>query len=258
MDNNNRCFPPLSPALLGSAHAPARVLVADDDPRVGREIAAHLDTLGCTSRLVADGEAASAEACASRWDLVILAVVLRAVDGLEVFRRWRAHEARTPIMMMAAQASEVAAVLDLEPMADDCLIKPFGPLELAARVARALRRVARTPEQRSTAAGDDARTIEIDGLRMDLARRRVQVNGRPVELTTKEFHLLVQFATSPGRVFSRAELLDRIWSHAPGVYEHTVDSHVNRLRGKIERDGAKPGYIQTVRGAGYRFAERLA
>jgi DNA-binding response OmpR family regulator len=255
--DNNRCFAPIGPALLGSAHPHPRVLVAEEDPHVSEQIAAHLDTLGCTSCFVADGEAASAAAYASRWDLVIVAVVLRAVDGLEVFRRWRARDARTPIVMMAAQASEVAAVLTLEPMANDCLIKRFGPLELAARVARALRRVVRTSEDQSTAAGDDARPIEIDGLRIDVARRRVLVNERPVELTAKEFNLLAQFATSPGRVFSRAELLDRIWGYAPGVYEHTVSSHVNRLRGKIERDGAKPEYIQTVRGAGYRLTERL-
>jgi len=256
MDNDG-CFAPIGPELLGSAPPHPRVLVAEEDAQVRGQIAAHLDTLGCTSCFVADGEAAWAAAYASRWDLVMVAVVLPAVDGLEVFRRWRARDACTPIVMMAAQASEVAAVLALEPMAYDCLIKPFGSLELAARVARALRRVARTSEDQPAAARDGARAIEIDGLRIDLARRRVQVNEQPVELTAKEFNLLAQFATSPGRVFSRAELLDRIWGYAPGVYEHTVSSHVNRLRGKIERDGVEPVYIQTVRGAGYRLAERL-
>ena len=133
----------------------------------------------------------------------------------------------------------------------DYLTKPFSMLELAARVKGVFRRA----EQQAEAAPTDPR-IEIDGLRLDLERHEAFVAGRAVELTAKEFELLVYFARSPGRVFTRAQLLDQVWGYSHSGYEHTVNSHINRLRNKVERDPANPEYIQTVWGVGYKFADR--
>jgi len=252
--DDNRTWPPLP---TGLPQMNCRVLVVEDDPRTGGLITAQLGVLGCVSQLIDDGEAALAELRAHCYDLVILDVTLPGVDGLEVFRQLHCGERHAPILMMAQSPSEVAAVLGLDPKAEDYLIKPFAALELVARVVGVLRCAGRTrPERRADTL--ESRLIEIDDLRIDMHRRQVQVSGCPVVLTAKEFDLLAHFACSPGRVFSRAELLDRLWGLANDVFEHTVNSHINRLRGKIERDPANPSYIQTVWGVGYRFAEARA
>jgi DNA-binding response OmpR family regulator len=154
--------------------------------------------------------------------------------------------------MLTAKSSELDRVLGLELGADDYLVKPFSMLELAARVKAILRR--QEHFEAASAAAPAATLIEAGELRIDLDRHEVLVAGRAVDLTAKEFELLVYFARAPGRVFTRAQLLDQVWGYTHSGYEHTVNSHINRLRNKIERDPAQPAHIQTVWGVGYRFA----
>jgi DNA-binding response OmpR family regulator len=232
-----------------------RVLVVEDDVDIGRLVSLQLAELGCESRLVDDGVTALAEAQAGRYDLVILDVMLPRMDGLEICRRLRAGERYVPILMLTATSTELDRVLGLELGADDYLTKPFSMLELAARVKGVFRRAERAAAQR-TDPGPKAQRIECEGLVIDLERHEVQVRGRPVELTAKEFDLLVYFARAPGRVFTRAQLLDQVWGYSHSGYEHTVNSHINRLRNKIERDPGNPDYVQTVWGVGYKFADR--
>ena len=232
-----------------------RVLVIEDDPDIGRLVTLQLGELDCESRLIADGVSGLAEAEAGRYDLVILDLMLPRLDGLQICRRLRAGERHTPILMLTAKSSELDRVLGLELGADDYLTKPFSMLELAARIKGIFRRADREKAAAAAAASPAAQRIEAPGLHIDLQRREVRVAEQPVELTAKEFDLLVYFARSPGRVFTRAQLLDQVWGYSHSGYEHTVNSHINRLRNKIERDPAHPDYIQTVWGVGYRFAE---
>jgi len=232
-----------------------RVLVVEDDPDIGRLVMLQLAELGCEGRLIADGVTALAEAQAGRYDLLILDLMLPRMDGLQICRRLRESDRYTPILMLTAKSGEIDRVLGLELGADDYLTKPFSVLELAARVKGVFRR-AEKAEAAQRAAGSELAQIELDGLRIDLARHEALVGGTPVELTAKEFELLAFFARSPGRVFTRAQLLDQVWGYSHSGYEHTVNSHINRLRNKIERDPANPGFILTVWGVGYKFAER--
>ena len=235
-----------------------RVLVVEDDPDIGRLVTLQLAELDCESRLIADGVTALAEAEAGNYDLVILDLMLPRMDGLQICRRLRSHPRYTPILMLTAKSSELDRVLGLELGADDYLTKPFSMLELAARVKAVFRRADHQQAAAAAAAQTEAspQLIEAGGLRIDLQRHETLVDGKPVELTAKEFELLVYFARSPGRVYTRAQLLDQVWGYSHSGYEHTVNSHINRLRNKIERDPANPDYIQTVWGVGYKFSDR--
>ncbi len=238
-----------------------RVLVVEDDPDIARVVGLQLNELDCESRLIGDGVTALAEAEAGNYDLVILDLMLPRMDGLEICRRLRTNARYTPILMLTAKSTELDRVLGLELGADDYLTKPFSMLELAARVKGVFRRADRQRAEAEAAQaaqqqGEAAQSIECGGLRIDLVRHEVQVDGKPVELTAKEFDLLVYFARSPGRVHSRAQLLEQVWGYMHSGYEHTVNSHINRLRNKIEADPANPSYVQTVWGVGYKFAER--
>ena len=236
-----------------------RVLVIEDDPDIGRLVTLQLAELDCESRLVDDGVSGLAEAETGRYDLVILDVMLPRLDGLQICRRLRAAQQHTPILMLTAKSTELDRVLGLELGADDYLTKPFSMLELAARVKGVFRRADHQAALKAiAAAAPAAQLIEVDGLRIDLDRHEAQVAGRAVELTAKEFELLAHFARSPGRVYTRAQLLDQVWGYSHSGYEHTVNSHINRLRNKIERDPANPDFIQTVWGVGYKFADRRA
>jgi DNA-binding response OmpR family regulator len=234
-----------------------RVLVVEDDADIGRLVTLQLAELGCDSRLIGDGVTALSEAQAGHYDLVILDIMLPRLDGLQICRRLRDQERYTPILMLTAKSSEIDRVLGLELGADDYLTKPFSMLELAARVKGVFRRAEQAAAARK-ADTPEAQLIEQDGLRIDLQRHEAQVGGQQVELTAKEFELLACFARCPGRVFTRAQLLDQVWGYSHSGYEHTVNSHINRLRNKIERDPGNPDFIQTVWGVGYKFADRRA
>jgi DNA-binding response OmpR family regulator len=231
---------------------PRRVLVVEDDREIAELVRLHLADLGCEVDLANDGAAGLARAQAQRYDLVILDVMLPGLDGLEICKRLRAGADYLPILMTTSKASELDRVLGLELGADDYLTKPFSVGELVARVKALFRRV---DAMAAAAAKPPPAALNAGELSIDLGRRVVTLAGRPVELTAKEFDLLAHFAAHPGRVFNRAQLLDKVWGYSNIGYEHTVNSHINRLRAKIEQDPAKPRYILTVWSVGYKFAE---
>lgn len=232
-----------------------RVLVIEDDPDIGRLVMLQLAELDCEGRLIADGVTGLAECEAGIYDLLILDLMLPRMDGLQICRRLRTQARYTPILMLTAKSSELDRVLGLELGADDYLTKPFSMLELAARVKAVFRRADHQQAAQAAQTASEAQLIEAGGLRIDLHRHEALLDGKPVDLTAKEFDLLVYFARSPGRVHTRAQLLDQVWGYSHSGYEHTVNSHINRLRNKIERDPGNPDYIQTVWGVGYKFGE---
>jgi DNA-binding response OmpR family regulator len=232
---------------------PERVLIIEDDREIADLVALNLRDLGLAPERAADGRAGLSKALAGDWALIVLDLMLPQLDGLTVCRRIREGNPFTPILMLTARSEEVDRILGLELGADEYVTKPFSVRELTARVKALLRRV---HADREAAAGGTAQgRIELGELALDLSKRRVTLRGRPVELTAKEFDLLALFARNPGRAYSRPELLAQVWGYQYEGYEHTVNSHINRLRGKIERDPGHPVFLRTVWGVGYRFAE---
>jgi DNA-binding response OmpR family regulator len=227
-----------------------RVLVVEDDREIAALVELHLEDDGYLVDVARDGDTGLALASGGAYSLVILDLMLPKIEGLELCRRLRARSEYTPVLMLTAKSSEADRVVGLELGADDYLTKPFGIRELLARVKAVLRRV----DTVASLARSGGR-IEIAGLAIDLDGRRVAVDGRPADLTAKEFDLLVQFARHPGRVYTRAQLLEQVWGHAHASYQHTVNSHINRLRAKIEADPSRPRYVLTVWGVGYRFLD---
>jgi len=229
------------------------VLVVEDQRDIAELIAMHVRDLGHRVECVHDGEAGLASARSGRFDMVILDVMLPGRDGLDIVRTLRMDRVDVPVLMLTARSTEIDRVLGLELGADDYLTKPFSIPELQARVKAILRRI----EMVARAAEAPARTgrIRVGSLAIDPDSREVSLDGQPVALTAKEFDLLLHFARNPGRAFTRMQLLDAVWSTTFEGYEHNVNTHINRLRGKIEADPANPRYVLTVRGVGYRFAD---
>ncbi len=230
--------------------APASILVVEDDPDLAALLRLHLDDLGHACEVAHDGATGLARALEGAFDLLVLDVMLPGLDGLEVVKRLRAAGRSTPVLMLTARGDEVDKVLGLELGADDYVTKPFALREVLARVKALLRRV-----RLDTAPAEDAAPFAVGPLQVEPAKRRVVLDEAPVELTAKEFDLLALLARHPGRVFTRLELLDRVWGYSHDGYSHTVNSHINRLRAKIEPDPASPRFVRTVWGVGYRFAE---
>ena len=227
-----------------------RILVVEDNREIGDLVALHLRDLDAEVKVAYDGRSGLEEALAGGYDLVILDLMLPEVDGLEICRRLRGGRDYTPILMLTARSGELDRVLGLEVGADDYLTKPFSIRELLARVKALFRRVDAIGQQ----ARDEGETrIEVGPVRIDVEKRMVTVADRTVELTAKEFDLLSQFARNPGRAYSRGELLDLVWGYGHEGYEHTVNTHINRLRSKIEDDSSHPRYVLTVWGVGYKF-----
>jgi len=226
--------------------------VIEDDRDIARLVELHLRDMGCEVRLAHDGRAGLEQALTKPYDLVILDLMLPGIDGLELCRQLRAGPAYIPILMLTAKSSELDRVLGLEVGADDYLTKPFSIRELVARVKALFRRA-----QAMGAAGrdQDQKTIRAGDIVIDVEKRKVTIQGTPAELTAREFDLLLQFAQHPGRVYTRSQLLDQVWGYGHDGYEHTVNSHINRLRAKIEKDPAHPRYLLTVWGIGYKFAD---
>jgi DNA-binding response OmpR family regulator len=231
-----------------------KVLIVEDNPDIAKLVSLHLKDLDCEVALAADGLRGLDEARARRYDLIILDLMLPGMEGLEVCRRLRGETDYTPILMLTAKSSEVDRVVGLEIGADDYLTKPFSIGELIARVKAIFRRVDALGSGREEA----PRRLNLGAMTIDVEKRTVTVAGQPVDLTAKEFDLLLQFAEHPGRVYSRQQLLDLVWGTGHMGYEHTVNSHINRLRGKIETDPAAPEYVLTVWGVGYKFSDQLA
>lgn len=225
------------------------VLVIEDDNDIAQLVRMQLVGLACETTVLNDGRAGLAEALARPYDLVVLDLMLPGVDGLEICRRLRSERRYTPILMLTAKSTELDRVLGLEMGADDYLAKPFSVLEFVARVKAIFRIVDMLAH---TATGEHT-LIECKDLKIDVEKRDVTVRGGPILLTAKEFQLLLHFAQNPGRVYTRGQLLDQVWGYSHSGYEHTVNSHINRLRAKIEIDPNSPEYIQTVWGVGYKF-----
>jgi DNA-binding response OmpR family regulator len=228
-----------------------RVLVVEDEADISQLVKLHLEDIGCQVTQAFDGIVGLAQAQAQPFDLIVLDLKLPGLEGLEICRRLRAQARYTPILMLTSKSSELDRVLGLEMGADDYLTKPFSVMELVARAKAIFRRLELL--ERSAAPAAEAGCIRVGGLEIDVERHTVRAHGKPVELTAKEFDLLVWFARHPGRVYSREQLLDQVWGYQHSGYDHTVNSHINRLRAKIERDPQKPDYILTVWGVGYKF-----
>jgi len=231
---------------------PKTVLIIEDHQDIASLIQMHLKDLGCNVVHMANGLQGLQRAEREVFDLIILDLMLPGMDGLEICRRIRKQSHYTPILMLTSKSAELDRVLGLEVGADDYVTKPFSIRELIARVKAQFRRDAAT-----SAEEDDAPVKYFGGLCIDTDKRIVTIDERRVDLTAKEFDLLLQFITHPGRVYSRAQLLDTVWGYGHEGYEHTVNSHINRLRGKIEKDPAQPEYILTVWGVGYKFNDTL-
>lgn len=227
-----------------------RVLIVEDDPEIAALVGLHLEGLDLRVDIVSDGREGASRAESAVYDLVVLDLSLPGLDGLEICRRIRSSESYVPILMLTARDTEVDRVLGLETGADDYLAKPFSVLELVARVKALFRRV---DALGSASATDPHRILTAGDLSIDPGSREVTRQGESITLTAKEFDLLLYFASHPGRVFTRAQLLDQVWGYGHEGYEHTVNSHINRLRGKIEIDPSEPRHILTVWGVGYRF-----
>jgi DNA-binding response OmpR family regulator len=229
-----------------------RILVVEDDRDIAHLVELHLQDLGADVTVTHDGGVALDVALNRAFDLVILDLMLPGVDGLEICRRLRARSNYTPILMLTARSADVDRIVGLEIGADDYLTKPFNIRELIARVKALLRRVDALSKPE---AADAQPVLDFGALVIDVVKRKVTLNGDPIELTAKEFDLLLQFARNPGRVYTRAQLLDLVWGYGHDGYQHTVNSHINRLRNKLEKDSARPAYILTVWGVGYKFAD---
>jgi len=226
-----------------------RVLVVEDERDIAGLIALHLSDIGCEVTIAADGHEAMRLAFAREWELVVLDLRLPGPDGLSICRALRRDSRYVPILMLTSKSSELDRVLGLELGADDYVTKPFSVSELVARVRAIFRRV----ESLSKRPSENDESLDVGPLHIDTAGRQVTMDGESMSLTAREFDLLLHFARHPGRVFSRAQLLDSVWGYGHEGYEHTVNSHINRLRSKIEPDPAEPGLIVTVWGVGYKL-----
>jgi DNA-binding response OmpR family regulator len=228
-------------------------LIIEDDPTLAELVQLHLRDVDCAADIADDGVTGLEMFKEGDYELVVLDIMLPRKDGLSVCRDIRRLPGYVPILMLTAKSTELDRVRGLETGADDYLTKPFSVRELVARVKALLRRVdALSPE---TTGAADNEVIERGDMRIVVGKRQVTVGNEDVTLTAKEFDLLAHFARNPGQVFNRVQLLDQVWGYNHEGYEHTVNSHINRLRAKIESDPAKPRYILTVWGVGYKFAE---
>ena len=231
---------------------PKKILIIEDNRDLAHLVESHLKDLAFQVDVTFDGLDGLAKAESDNYDLIILDLMLPGLDGMEICRRLRHRSQYVPILMLTAKSSEMDRVVGLEIGADDYVTKPFSIRELLARVKAIFRRV----EELTPTTAEPAHDIfQAGDLLVDPDKRRVNLKGRDIDLTAKEFDLLLHFARNPGRVYTRSQLLDAVWGYGHAGYEHTVNSHINRLRGKIEKDPAHPVYILTVWGVGYKFAE---
>ena len=229
-----------------------RILIIEDDPEIIRLLQIHLKDQIYKVKVAQDGLVGLNMALEEDFDLILLDLTLPSMDGVDICKRVRSAK-NTPIIMLTAKSEEIDRVLGLEIGADDYITKPFSIRELLARVKAVLRRAKKTdsgPEKGSF--------LKFENLEIDIEKRKILVNGARIELSPKEFELLVLMASNPGRNYSRSELLNIIWGYNFEGYEHTVNSHINRLRAKIEKDMASPTFILTTWGVGYKFNEDIS
>ncbi len=237
------------------------VLIVEDDPDIANLVRLQLLDLNCDVDMAYDGLEGLALFKANQYALVILDIMLPGMDGLDICKAIRSMESYVPILMLTAKSTELDRVLGLELGADDYLTKPFSVLELMARVKALFRRVeamqADANKQQNAGNGhkDNEKQLTVGEIDINILARTVKVRGERINLTAREFDLLIFFVRHPGQVFTRTQLLDKVWGYGHDGYEHTVNSHINRLRAKVENNPAQPDYILTAWGVGYKFTE---
>lgn len=231
------------------------VLIIEDDADIVELLKIHLFDLGCKVLHEADGQKGLHIAKEERFDLIILDIMLPGTNGMDICRKIRQSDRHTPILMLTARSEEIDKVLGLETGADDYLTKPFGIREFIARVKVIFRR--NEDKIAAQEAVPAAAVIRYSGMEIDLDKRKLTLNNVRIELSPKEFELLTLLASNPGKSYSRKRLLNLVWGYDFEGYEHTVNSHINRLRAKIEDDVSNPKYVLTTWGVGYRFNEEL-
>jgi two-component system alkaline phosphatase synthesis response regulator PhoP len=232
-----------------------KVLVIEDDPEIIHLLEIHLKDLGCEVLSATQGNTGLLRAINTTPDLIILDVMLPEMDGIEVCQKIRANNLQAPILMLTAKSEEIDKVLGLEVGADDYLTKPFSVREFIARVKAIFRR--QKMDIQKTNNVKEVTKIVFDSLTIDVEMRKVTLDGKRIELSPKEFELLVLLSSNPGKSYDRNKLLNLIWGYDFKGYEHTVNSHINRLRSKIEPDMSQPKFILTTWGVGYKFNEEL-
>jgi two-component system alkaline phosphatase synthesis response regulator PhoP len=232
-----------------------RVLIVEDDKNIVELLTIHLKDLNCEVTVALDGQEGLNHLLSQSFDLVILDLMLPIMDGMEVCRKARAKEVNTPILMLTAKSEEIDKVLGLEMGADDYMTKPFSVREFIARVKAIFRRSALIKNNLQTA--QKSSLLNFGALIVDIDKRKVTINNQRIELSPKEFELLSLLASSPGKSYDRSKILNLVWGYDFDGFEHTVNSHINRLRRKIEPDIQNPTYILTTWGVGYRFNEEI-
>lgn len=227
-----------------------KVVIIEDEKDISELVQLHLEDLDCSVKAFRNGQEGFEYALNNSFDLMILDINLPEKNGIDICKALRKEDIQSPILMLTARSEEIDKVLGLETGADDYMTKPFSIRELVARVKAILRRVEidKTPDEK-------AEVIEFKDLEIDKAKRKVILRGERLELTPKEFDLLYLLASNPGVTYDRKDLLNLVWSYDFEGYEHTVNSHINRLRSKVEKDPNKPEYVMTTWGVGYRFAD---
>jgi two-component system, OmpR family, alkaline phosphatase synthesis response regulator PhoP len=231
-----------------------QILVIEDDSNIVELLSIHLRDLGCEVTTASSGHQGLAAAKSNAFDLVILDLMLPGLSGMEVCRKIRQTDRQTPIMMLTARSEEIDKVMGLETGADDYLTKPFSIREFIARVKVIFRR---REDHQAAENNPTTSVISYGELKIDIDKRKVTLSSVRIELSPKEFDLITLLASNPGKSYSRKNLLNLIWGYDFEGYEHTVNSHINRLRSKIESDVANPRFILTTWGVGYRFNEDL-
>jgi two-component system, OmpR family, alkaline phosphatase synthesis response regulator PhoP len=229
-----------------------KALIIEDDQDISNLISIHLSDLEFEVDKSFDGKEGLLKAINNTYKIIILDVRLPGLDGIEICKKLRIEKNQTPILMVTSKSEEIDKIIGLEVGADDYITKPFSIREFIARVKALVRR---SEIVMQTTTNDAIQDIKYDGLFINITLRIVEIHGKRVELSPKEFDLLVLFASNPGRTYSRTQLLEMVWGYQFEGYEHTVNSHINRLRTKIERNLNEPEFILTTWGVGYKFRE---
>ena len=229
-----------------------KVLIIEDDKDIADLIAIHIADLGFEIDKTFDGKEGLLKALNNVYKIILLDIRLPGLDGMEICKKIRLEKNRTPILMVTSKSEEIDKIIGLEIGADDYITKPFSIRELIARVKAILRRAELTQQVKPSDAYEE---IKCEGLYINVTLRNVEVHGNRIELSPKEFDLLVLFASNPGRTYTRTQLLDQVWGYQFEGYEHTVNTHINRLRTKIEQNLNEPEFLLTTWGVGYKFRQ---
>jgi len=232
--------------------ADGTIKTIEDDKDIADLIAIHIADLGFEIDKAFDGKEGLLKALNNVYKMILLDIRLPGLDGVEICKRIRQEKNHTPILMVTSKSEEVDKIIGLEVGADDYITKPFSIRELIARVKAILRRAELTQQVKPS---DVNQEIKCEGLYINVTLRNVEVRGKRIELSPKEFDLLVLFASNPGRTYTRTQLLDQVWGYQFEGYEHTVNSHINRLRTKIEQNLNEPEFLLTTWGVGYKFRQ---